>query len=108
MSSRHAAQLTEAELAALAKELQDAVATFEGGLLAGVGTIGAWPELTDVRRDGLRKVRRLAAMVKQPMWPRHSCLSCGGHGVYLIDAEIDLDFQPCRRCLTAGMRLRAR
>jgi hypothetical protein len=69
------------------------VVTFEGGLPVGVGTIGAWPELTDLRRDELQKVRRLAAMVQQPMWPRHSCLSCGGHGVYLIDAEIDLDFQ---------------
>jgi hypothetical protein len=96
------AEPTESELA---KQLQDAVAAFEGALPTGIETVGGWPELTAVRRESLREVRRLAAIVKQSRWPRSPCLSCGGHGVYLIDAEVDVDFQPCRRCLTTGMRL---
>ena len=105
MSLRQAAP-TDAELATLAGQLQDAVTMFEGALPTGIGTVGDWPELTAGRRESLPEVRRLAAMVKQPLWPRSSCLSCGGHGMYLIDVEIDPDFQPCRRCLTTGMRLR--
>jgi hypothetical protein len=87
MSLRQAAP-TDAALATLAGQLQDAVTTFEGALPTGIGTVGDWPELTAVRWESLREVRRLAAMVKQPPWPRSSCLSCGGHGMYLIDVEI--------------------
>ena len=104
MTRRQAAP-TDAELAGLANELRDAVTTFEGALPQRLGTVGDWPELTPARRESLREVRRLATLVKQPLWPRSSCLSCGGHGMYLIDAEIDPDFRPCRRCLTTGMRL---
>ena len=56
--------------------------------------VGDWPELTVARRESLREVRRLAATVKHPLWPRSSCLNCRGHGMCLIDAEIDPDFQP--------------
>ena len=97
-------QLSDTEMADLASQLRD-VAAFEDALPAAIGVAGDWPELTRVRRDALREVRRLAAIVMEPLWPRTACLSCLGRGIYLIDAEIDPDFQACRRCLTTGMRL---
>jgi hypothetical protein len=67
MSLRQAAP-TDAALATLAGQLQDAVTTFEGALPTGIGTVDDWPEFTAVRGNHFAKF---------VAWPRWSNSHCG-------------------------------
>ncbi|MFB6726730.1 hypothetical protein ACFCV3_41555 [Kribbella sp. NPDC056345] len=92
---------TDAEIA----DLDAAMAAFEAGLPAKIGLSGAWPELTDVRREQLREIHRLFTIVDERQRPRRACMGCSGRGWFFVDPDDVPDWRPCRRCLTTGLQL---
>jgi hypothetical protein len=80
-----------------------------------------WPALTPVLAQRLEEVRTLSRASTigasdgfdvhginrgRAHWPRRPCDGCGGIGWYWIDPDLTAEgWEPCRRCLTTGLRL---
>jgi hypothetical protein len=98
MTRRQAAP-TDAELDALANELRGAVTTFEDTLPQDLGMV------VTGQNSHLRGGSHSVGFADWPPWSNSLC------GPGLVPElrgprhVIDPDFQPCRRCLTTGMRL---